>query len=209
LVLRWVMPARKIIERNWPAGASDGPAISQSLDRRGLLSALPLLCAAGKLRIRQGEADEEGTMADWTSVRQAWEPRMLSILRIVTGLLYLQHGLNKFFNFPPGAQQRTYDLFTLSPGLAGILETFGGILLIFGLFTRPVAFILSGEMAVAYFWAHQPRAIYPYSNGGGFAVLYCFVFLYLWVAGGGEWSLDRLLRRGTSPTTGNVAGRAA
>jgi putative oxidoreductase len=168
-----------------------------------------LLCAAGKLRIRQGEADEEGTMADWTSVRQTWEPRMLSILRIVTGLLYLQHGLNKFFNFPPGAQQRTYDLFTLSPGLAGILETFGGILLIFGLFTRPVAFILSGEMAVAYFWAHQPRAMYPYSNGGGFAVLYCFVFLYLWVAGGGEWSLDRLLRRGTPPTTGNVGGRAA
>jgi putative oxidoreductase len=81
--------------------------------------------------------------------------------------------------------------------------------LIFGLFTRPVAFILSGEMAVAYFWAHQPRAIYPYSNGGGFAVLYCFVFLYLWVAGGGEWSLDRLLRRGTSPTTGNVGRRAA
>jgi len=147
-------------------------------------------------------------MADSTTLRQTWEPRMLSILRFVTGLLYVQHGLNKFFNFPPGAQPRTYDLFTLSPGLAGILETFGGILLIFGLFTRPVAFILSGEMAVAYFMAHQPRGLYPYSNGGGFAVLYCFVFLYLFVAGGGEWSLDRLLRGAASSASGTIARRA-
>ena len=148
-------------------------------------------------------------MPDWTSLRLAWEPRVLSILRIVTGLLFLQHGLNKFFNFPAGPQQRVYDLFTLSPGLAGILEVDGGILLIVGLFTRPVAFILCGEMAFAYFMSHQPRAFYPYSNGGNLAILYCFVFLYLWVAGGGEWSLDRLLRRGTASTSRAVAGRAA
>ena len=146
-------------------------------------------------------------MADWTNLRLAWEPRILSLLRFVTGLLYLQHGLNKFFNFPATPNHRAYELFTLVPGLAGILETVGGILLIFGLFTRPVAFILSGEMAFAYFMAHQPRAIYPASNGGELAVLYCFVFLYLFVAGGGEWSLDRLLRPGapTSPAAARAA----
>ena len=148
-------------------------------------------------------------MADWTSLKLAWEPRALSILRIVTGLLYLQSGLNKFFNFPPAATQRPYELFTLAPGLAGILEVGGGILLVFGLFTRPAAFILSGEMAFAYFMAHPPRAFYPYSNGGSLAVLYCFVFLYLWLAGGGAWSFDRLLRRGAASTSGTAARRAA
>ena len=148
-------------------------------------------------------------MADATSLRLTWEPRILSILRIVTGLLFLQHGLNKFFNFPPAATQRVYDLFTLSPGLAGILEVVGGGLLIVGLFTRPVAFILCGEMAFAYFMSHAPRAFYPYSNGGSLAVLYCFVFLYLWLAGGGEWSLDRLLRRGAASNSGTAARQAA
>ena len=148
-------------------------------------------------------------MADWTSLRLTWEPRILSILRIVTGLLFLQHGLNKFFNFPPAATQRVYDLYTLSPGLAGILEVVGGSQLIVGLFTRPVAFILCGEMAFAYFMSHAPRAFYPYSNGGSLAVLYCFVFLYLWLAGGGEWSLDRILRRGAASSSGTAARRAA
>ena len=148
-------------------------------------------------------------MANWTDLRLTWEPRILSILRIMTGLLFLQHGLNKFFAFPPAATQRPYELFTLAPGLAGILEVVGGILLVFGLFTRPAAFILSGEMAFAYFMAHAPRAFYPYSNGGSLAVLYCFVFFYLWFAGGGEWSLDRLLRRDTASTTGMTARRTA
>src|SRR3979490_3029806 len=125
-------------------------------------------------------------MPDRTSLRVVGGPRILSSLRIMTGLLFLQHGLNKFFNLPPAATQRPYDLFTLAPGLAGILEVGGGILLVFGLFTRPAAFILSGEMAFAYFMAHAPRAFYPYSNGGTLAVLYCFVFLYLWLAGGGQ-----------------------
>ncbi|TMJ59046.1 MAG: DoxX family protein [Alphaproteobacteria bacterium] len=148
-------------------------------------------------------------MADATSLRLTWEPRILSILRIVTGLLFLQHGLNKFFNFPPVANPRPYELFTLVPGLAGILETFGGLLLIFGLFTRPVAFLLCGEMAVAYFMSHAPRGLYTYTNGGALAAMYCFVFLYLFVAGGGEWSLDRLLRRGAGSTSGTAARRAA
>ena len=138
-------------------------------------------------------------MADSNSLRVTWEPRILSLLRIVTGLLYLQSGLNKLFNFPPGAQPRAFDLFTLIPGLAGILETFGGILLIFGLFTRPVAFILSGDMAVAYFMAHAPKNFFPMLNGGDGAILYCFVFLYFVFAGGGRWSIDEAVGRKPGP----------
>jgi putative oxidoreductase len=142
-----------------------------------------------------------GTVADWATMRLTWEPRMLSILRIMTGLLLLQHGLNKFFGFPPTPNPRPFDLWTLSPGLSGTLELIGGVLIVVGLFTRPVAFILAGEMAVAYFMAHAPRGFYPLQNGGNggeLAILYCFVFLYLWVAGGGVWSLDRLWARGSS-----------
>lgn len=148
-------------------------------------------------------------MADWTGLRITWEPRILSVLRIVTGLLYLQSGLNKLINFPPTPNHAPYNWQSLVPGVAGPLETVGGILLIFGLFTRPVAFILSGEMAFAYFMAHAPRGFYPYLNGGLLAVLYCFVFLYLFVAGGGEWSLDRLLRRSGASTSGATARRVA
>ena len=133
-------------------------------------------------------------MADGTALRLVWEPRALGSLRLMTGLLYLQHGLNKVFDFPPTAAHRAYVLFTLVPGLAGLLEAVGGMLIVFGLFTRPVAFILAGEMAVAYFMAHAPRGLFPLVNGGDLAVLYCFVFLYLAVAGGGSWSLDRLRR---------------
>jgi len=155
-------------------------------------------------------------MADWTSLRLTWEPRMHSILRIVTGVLFLEHGLNKLFNFPATPNHAAYSLSTLfsslSPGLQGPIEVVGGVLLAFGLFTRPVAFILAGDMAFAYFWAHAPRGFFPLSNGGNggeLAILYCFVFLYLWLAGGGEWSLDRLWRRGTTSSSGVTAGRAA
>jgi putative oxidoreductase len=128
-----------------------------------------------------------------TTLRVAWEPRILSILRIVLGLLYMQHGLFKIFGFPPGpTPAKPYVLMSLVPGLAGLLELIGGALVAIGLFTRIVAFILSGEMAFAYFMAHAPRAFYPYSNGGELAVLYCFAFLYLAFAGGGPWSLDAL-----------------
>ena len=122
----------------------------------------------------------------------SWSPRMLSVLRIMTGLLFLEHGTQKFLNFPPRANPGPI-LFSL-PGLQGILELLGGILIVIGLFTRPVAFILAGDMAVAYFVAHAPRGFFPLINGGQLAILFCFVFLYLFVAGGGVWSVDNRRR---------------
>jgi putative oxidoreductase len=119
-----------------------------------------------------------------------WSDRMLSVLRIVTALLFLQHGLAKHFGFPHVASFDNLQVFSLI-GLAGAIEIVGSVLLLVGLFTRPAAFILSGEMAVAYFMAHAARSFFPILNGGEVAVLYCFVFLYLAIAGGGAWSLDR------------------
>jgi len=117
---------------------------------------------------------------------------MLSILRIIVGVLYMEHGLAKILDFPHQPNHAPYILFTLNPGLQGLLELVGGLLLALGLFTRTVAFVLAGNMAVAYFMAHAPRGFFPLLNGGELAIVYCFIFLYLWVAGGGEWSLDRL-----------------
>ena len=117
---------------------------------------------------------------------------LLSVLRIMMGLLILQHGTTKILNFPVSPMNNTSPM-TMS-GFAGVLELVGGILLILGLFTRPVAFILSGMMAVAYFLVHAPRGFYPLLNGGELAVLYCFVLLYLAAAGGGSLSLDRSVR---------------
>jgi putative oxidoreductase len=111
----------------------------------------------------------------------------------MAGLLFLQHGLSKFFGFP-GPQPQTFALMSLV-GLAAAIEVVGGVLVAVGLYTRIAAFIMSGEMAVAYFMAHAPRGFFPYQssgNGGELAVLYCFIFLYLAAAGGGAWSLDRL-----------------
>lgn len=144
-------------------------------------------------------------MAQLATWRLVWEPRMLSILRIMVGLLYLEHGLSKIFNFPPQANARPYVLMTLVPGLAGLLESIGGALLAAGLFTRIVAFILSGEMAFAYFMSHAPRNFFPVLNGGDAAILYCFIFLYFFFAGGGEWSLDRALFRETTDAQRRVA----
>lgn len=123
-----------------------------------------------------------------------WAPRVLSLLRIVAALLFMEHGLMKLFHFPaaqPGAPAPLPSLLML----AAWLEIGGGALLSLGLFTRPVAFILSGQMAVAYFMAHAPAGFYPALNGGEAAVLYCFTFLYLALAGGGEWSVDALVRK--------------
>ena len=107
---------------------------------------------------------------------------------------YSLHGWQKFFGVFGGIGGGRPSL--SSPlGVAGILETFGGALLILGLFTRPVAFLLSGEMAVGYFRTHAPRGFWPLVNGGELAVFYCFMFLWLSAAGAGPWSLDRLLRR--------------
>src|SRR5246127_5200936 len=131
-------------------------------------------------------------MPDLATQRLTWEPRMLSILRTVVGLLYMEHGLAKILDFPHQPNHVAYALFTLNPGLQGLLELVGGLLLALGLFTRCVGFVLAGNMAVAYFMAHAPRGFFPLLNGGELAIVCCFVFLYFWVAGGGEWSLDRL-----------------
>lgn len=129
---------------------------------------------------------------DWASWRPVWEPRMLSILRIMAGLPFFQTGTSKLLNFPPLATPQAYDLFTLNPGLQGPLELVGGLLIVIGLFTRPVAFILAGDMAVAYFISYASLSFFPALNGGTAAILYCFIFLYLFVAGAGVWSLDQL-----------------
>ena len=120
---------------------------------------------------------------------QTWSPRVLSVLRIMTALLFLQHGTAKYLGFPHVADFANLQFLSLL-GASGALELVGGVLMLIGLFTRPVAFILSGFMAVAYFMAHAPQGFYPMLNQGELAVLYCFVFLYLSVAGGGTWSLD-------------------
>jgi putative oxidoreductase len=126
------------------------------------------------------------------ALQTVWAPRMLAILRIVAALIFMEHGTQKLLGFP-ASDRPSPELFSLM-GLAGVLEFFGGILLVLGLFTRPVAFVLSGMMAVAYWMAHAPQSFFPVLNGGDAAILYCFVFLYLAVAGGGVWSLDNLLR---------------
>ena len=128
------------------------------------------------------------------SLSDEWAPRLLSVLRIVAALIFLLHGTQKILGFPPPSGGAGPAFMSLS-WFAGMLEIVGGPLLLLGLFTRPVAFILSGQMAFAYFLAHAPRNLFPTLNGGDAAILYCFVFLYIAVAGGGAWSLDRFLRR--------------
>jgi len=123
-----------------------------------------------------------------------WAPRALAVLRIMTGLLYIQHGTQKLFDFPARASGGGGDLSAFML-LAGVLEAGGGALFAVGLFTRPVAFILSGMMAVAYFMAHAPRGFYPISNGGDLAILFCFVFLYFVCSGAGPWSIDATMAR--------------
>lgn len=130
-------------------------------------------------------------MANLNSLRAKFEAPLLSVLRIVAAFLFMLHGAQKLFGFLGGQKPPLLSLL----GVAGLLEFFGGLLLLVGLFTNFVAFILSGEMAVAYFRAHFPQGFWPLQNRGELAVLYCFIFLYLAVAGAGPWSLDRLLRR--------------
>ena len=127
---------------------------------------------------------------------QVWSPRLLSVLRIVTALLFMMHGTAKLFQMPHQAMFDNLQLMSLM-GLPGVLEAGGGLLLLIGLFSRPVAFVLSGDMAVAYFMAHWPKSWLPILNEGELAVLFCFVFLYLWAAGPGPWSIDARLRSNT------------
>jgi putative oxidoreductase len=131
-------------------------------------------------------------MVDWAELRLTWEPRMLSVMRIMIGLLFLEHGSAKLLDFPHLQNHVPYSLTTLTPGLQGVLELVGGLLIALGLFTRPVAFILAGDMAAAYFMAHAARSFFPAANGGDAAILYCFAFLYVFVAGAGVWSLDAM-----------------
>ncbi len=131
---------------------------------------------------------------NFDAIGAAWAPRLLSILRIMAGLMLLEHGTAKLLKFPVVATMANLNLSSM-PGIAGFFELIGGALLLVGLFTRPVAFILSGMTAVAYFTAHAPRGFFPILNGGELAALYCFAFLYLAAAGPGPWSLDAQRRK--------------
>jgi putative oxidoreductase len=126
---------------------------------------------------------------------EAWAPRLLSLLRIVTAITFMMSGTVKLFAYPMGVPPDGGTVQLMSQaGIGGILEVFGGFLLLIGLFTRPVAFILAGEMAVAYFQFHAPHAFWPMMNGGTTAVLYCFILLYFSAAGAGAWSVDATMR---------------
>ena len=131
---------------------------------------------------------------------QSWSPEILSVLRIVAGLLFLQHGCAKLLHVPYQAMFAHLPLMSLL-GIQGVIELVGGGLLTIGLLSRPVAFILCGDMAVAFFMAHFPKNWLPILNGGDLADLFCFTFLYLWVAGPGPWSLDALLGARASTET--------
>lgn len=127
-------------------------------------------------------------MAAIADTASTWAPRARSILRIAAGLLLLQHGTTKILGFP--ATEMSGIPVSTMPGAAGVIELVGGILIIFGLFTRAAAFIVSGMTAVAYWMVHGPQNLFPMINGGELAALYCFVFLYLACAGAGPWSID-------------------
>nr|WP_295665502.1 DoxX family protein [Sphingomonas sp.] len=116
-----------------------------------------------------------------------WSPKLLAVLRIVAGLGFLHYGTSKFFNLPPFPMPLN-GLLTV----AGVLELVGGALIVLGFMTRPVAFVLAGMSAVAYFMVHAPKSLYPSVSGGEAVMLYCFIFLYLAAAGAGAWSLDAM-----------------
>lgn len=136
-------------------------------------------------------------------MKKEWSPQLLSVLRIILAFLYIQVGAAKWFAFPaavmPGGGTAAVGSL---PWFAGVIEVIGGTLILLGLFTRPVAFVLSGEMAIAYFYGHARLGFWPVLNQGALAVIYCFLFLYISAAGPGPWSLDAVLarRRNNSPS---------
>lgn len=132
-------------------------------------------------------------MASIDATCQIWAPRLLSLMRVIVGLLFIEHGTSKFFGFPSSEETGTVELFSLI-GLSSVLELVGGVLLTLGLFTRITAFILSGEMAFAYFLVHAPHSFFPLINHGEPAVIYCFIFLYMAAVGPGPWSIDAARR---------------
>lgn len=140
--------------------------------------------------------------------RERWTNLALGVLRVVAAVVFMQHGSQKLFHYPPsGGPAPVAPLVLMSQtGLAGILEFFGGFMLLAGLLTRPVAFILSGEMAVAYFQVHAPRGFLPIVNRGELPVVLCFLFLYFAFVGGGSWSVDAVIR-GRSRLADPSAGR--
>jgi putative oxidoreductase len=158
--------------------------------QRKMLSALALLAVVPAAPATFAAANAPATTSGLDAAFDLYGPYVLSILRIVVGLLFLQHGTAKIFNFPP---QGDMPAFPKPEWFAGRIELVSSTLVILGLFTRPVAFILSGEMAFAYFMSHRPRGFFPLLNSGEAAVLFCFVFLYLVFAGAGPLSLDALL----------------
>jgi putative oxidoreductase len=130
----------------------------------------------------------------WGPIPESWRPYLLSALRIVAAFLFVAHGTQKLFNFPAAAQAMTFPLTSLL-GVAGLIELAGGGLLLLGLLTRPVAFLVAGEMAYAYFHAHAPGGFWPINNHGELAVLFCFIWLYIAAAGPGPWSVDAMISR--------------
>jgi putative oxidoreductase len=138
-------------------------------------------------------------------VPASWTPYLQSVLRIVAAFLFIAHGTQKLFGVPATEPQEPVAWLSL-PGLAGLLETAGGTLLLLGLFTRPVAFVLSGEMAVAYWMAHVPQGFWPLLNGGEPAVLFCFTWLFIAAAGGGPLGLDAWLDSGRRAGPGHAPG---
>lgn len=128
-------------------------------------------------------------MSDPVLHSRPWIAAILSLLRFVAGLCFMQHGLSKLFGFPLASHEPVAGLILVG----GLIESIGGVLVCIGLLTRPAAFIMSGEMAFGYFMFHFPKSFFPLVNGGDAAILYCFIFLYLAFAGGGAWSLDRLI----------------
>ena len=131
-----------------------------------------------------------------------WSPYALAVLRVMTALLFIQHGTQKFFAFPPSEYFPEAPAIVSLMGVAGLLELVGGALILIGLFTRPVAFVLSGFMAAAYFMGHAPQGFFPASNMGESAIFFCFIFLYLVFAGAGAWSVDAA--RSGSPALARV-----
>ena len=139
-------------------------------------------------------------MSIFEASRSPWRGRMLSILRIVAGAVFISFGTMKVFNFPPLPAGMPPIPLVSQLGLAGTLELFGGSLILIGLFTRPVSFVLAGEMAVAYFQGHYPQSFWPTTNMGTPAILYCFIYLYFVFAGAGPWSVDAMISRARGGT---------
>lgn len=145
----------------------------------------------------------------WVFKSSPWSDRMLAVLRIASGLLFMSFGTMKLFGYPPSPQPMPPFELTSQLGIAGMLEVFGGLAIVLGLLTRPVAFVLSGEMAVAYFQAHAPLSFFPTVNQGVPAVLYCFLFLYFAFAGAGTWSIDSVIARRSAGSSASRIDRSS